>query len=318
MNQNWSNVGASRIGYWPLKHGEGNVLYDGSGNGNDGDLNAVVWTLDTPFECPFLCGNGATEGEETCDDGNTSSGDGCNATCSSDESWGNDYLDPGEVCDDGNLRSGDGCNADCSSDESCGNDYLDPGEACDDGDLSSNDGCNAGCSSDESCGNDYLDPGEVCDDGNGIAADACTTDCVPATCGDGILRGDVAEGLRDFEACDDGNSSDSDACLITCKLSSCGDGIVQAGEACDDGNTDGGDGCASTCKLQSQGIDCTDIHVNEPTLPDGTYVIDSDGDGGNSAFEVYCDMTNDGGGWTAMTTDFLACMTSEPDRKTHV
>jgi len=31
---------------------------------------------------------------------------------------------------------------------------------------------------------------------------------------------------------------------------------------------------------------------------DGIYTIDPDGAGGNPAFNCYCDMTNDGGGWT--------------------
>jgi cysteine-rich repeat protein len=41
--------------------------------------------------------------------------DRCNATCTSDERCGNGVLDPGEVCDDGNTTDGDGCPATCQS-----------------------------------------------------------------------------------------------------------------------------------------------------------------------------------------------------------
>jgi cysteine-rich repeat protein len=67
-----------------------------------------------------ICGNNVTDpGFEQCDDGNTSSGDGCNSTCTSTEICGNKFLDPGEQCDDGNLVSGDGCSSICQSDISC-------------------------------------------------------------------------------------------------------------------------------------------------------------------------------------------------------
>src|SRR5262245_58826327 len=38
---------------------------------------------------------------------------------------GNGVQDPGEACDDGNRDSGDGCSATCTSDETCGNGMLD-------------------------------------------------------------------------------------------------------------------------------------------------------------------------------------------------
>jgi cysteine-rich repeat protein len=58
------------------------------------------------------CGDGIGDnllGEE-CDDGNTSSGDGCSGDCLSDENYGNGALDTavGEQCDDGNTAAGDG------------------------------------------------------------------------------------------------------------------------------------------------------------------------------------------------------------------
>ena len=50
-----------------------------------------------------------TSAGEQCEDGNVDAGDGCSATCMSDESCGNGVVDDGEACDDGNQSSGDGC-----------------------------------------------------------------------------------------------------------------------------------------------------------------------------------------------------------------
>jgi cysteine-rich repeat protein len=60
---------------------------------------------------------------------------------------GNWLRDPLEMCDDGNTQSGDGCSADCSTNETCGNGVIDParGEVCDDGALASHDGCDSQC-----------------------------------------------------------------------------------------------------------------------------------------------------------------------------
>jgi cysteine-rich repeat protein len=54
---------------------------------------------------------------------------------------GNHKIDPGELCDDGNTSSGDGCRADCLKIEVCGDGIVDEGEDCDDGNQNSADGC---------------------------------------------------------------------------------------------------------------------------------------------------------------------------------
>lgn len=43
---------------------------------------------------------------------------------------------------------------------------------------------------------------------------------------------------------------------------------------------------------------CLAIKTALPSSTDGTYQVDPDGVGGAAAFNTYCDMSTDGGGWT--------------------
>jgi len=128
-----------------------------------------------------VCGDGMLGPMEQCDDGNTTSGDGCDASCHRESFCGDDRLDMGEICDDGNNRSGDGCRADCLSDETCGNRIRDVvvGERCDDGNTVDGDGCSGDCLIIETCGDGTVDAstGETCDDGNTTPFDGCGPDC---------------------------------------------------------------------------------------------------------------------------------------------
>jgi cysteine-rich repeat protein len=54
------------------------------------------------------CGDGVAQGYERCD--GTA---GCTASCRFAGVCGDGFVDPGEVCDDGNTTSGDGCSATC-------------------------------------------------------------------------------------------------------------------------------------------------------------------------------------------------------------
>ena len=49
---------------------------------------------------------------------------------------------------------------------------------------------------------------------------------------------------------------------------------------------------------------CKEIKEQYPSEPSGTYTIDPDGTGGVAPFEVECDMTTDGGGWTVIAHIF--------------
>ena len=71
---------------------------------------------------PPCCGDGHVDAGEECDDGNTTNGDGCSATCKQEElppppkpCCGDGHVDSGEQCDDGNTTGGDGCSSTCQS-----------------------------------------------------------------------------------------------------------------------------------------------------------------------------------------------------------
>jgi len=171
------------------------------------------------------CGNTIVEAGEQCDDGNTVSGDGCDASC---------QLECHDTCVFG-APLVPGCNACvasiCTADPFCCTVSWD--EICI-GETTSI--CSIPC---DVCGNRVRESGEQCDDGNTISGDGCDSNCTYTACGNGI----VTSG----EECDDGNTVSGDGCDASCQIELCGNGVLDTGEQCDDGNTISGDGCEADC-----------------------------------------------------------------------
>ena len=90
---------------------------------------------------------------------------------------GDSHIDTGESCDDGNTTNGDGCSSTCQI-EVCGDGIINnKTETCDDGNATSNDGCSSICQI-EVCGDGIINnKTETCDDGNTVSRDGCSSTC---------------------------------------------------------------------------------------------------------------------------------------------
>ncbi len=226
---------------------------------------------DLPEVGPATCGNGKLDRGEGCDDGNTSSGDGCSRCCQLENPpcaygpcplpilgvCGNGIVTSPEECDDGNTTPGDGCSEKCTVEP--GWRCRVPGKRC--LPLCSNGICtevvpfDAGMDLGEGhavCGDGVVSSFEECDCGDGTVpvpdgcsgpnADdtygGCTTRCLWGPfCGDGLVNGpeECDLGALNGEVCPGG-------CTLGCfKPHYCGDGIVDPsrGEECDLGPLNG-------------------------------------------------------------------------------
>jgi cysteine-rich repeat protein len=117
-----------------------------------------------------VCGDGFVDGTEQCDDGGTTPGDGCDASCQVESGWvclgepsvctvcGDGVIEGLEQCDDGGTAPGDGCDASCQVEwgwvcagepsvcsTDCGDSMIAGTEQCDDGGTTPGDGCDASC-----------------------------------------------------------------------------------------------------------------------------------------------------------------------------
>ncbi len=87
-----------------------------------------------------LCRDGKVEGDEACDDGNTTDQDGCSNTCQQ-ATCGNGKVEGDEECDDGNAVNTDACTTGCRL-AVCGDGFVQPGEDCE---TPQSSGCPGSC-----------------------------------------------------------------------------------------------------------------------------------------------------------------------------
>ncbi len=218
-----------------------------------------------------MCGDGAIQGGEECDDGNDSDDDFCLTTCRS--ACGDGVVNSVERCDiaiaagepgscpisceDGaactsTVLSGSGCAAEC---------LVAPITSCNDGDGCCAPGCDAFSDDDcePMCGNSVVEPGETCEDGVGAGCASCDDGEV---CTADVTRGSAAMcnvmcTSTPIEACTNADG----CCAAGCDAGSdddcpimCGNGIVEPGELCD--------GDCPTVASCDDGIACTnDVRV---------------------------------------------------------
>ncbi len=171
-----------------------NEACSNTAGGFDCSCGAGFYVLDG--ECRAECGDRLRVSTEECDDGNTDSGDGCSANCTTEQGWT--------------------CSTGCSSD--CGDGLLVGDEPCDDGNVISGDGCSAACTVEADfrctdapsscelvalCGDGTLDEGEECDDANFWDDDGCLSDCTVAT-GYSCVEGPDGWSMCEAEAASNG------------------------------------------------------------------------------------------------------------------
>ncbi|MDB4935039.1 MAG: hypothetical protein JWP87_2011 [Labilithrix sp.] len=184
--------------------------------------------------------------------------------------------------------------------------------------------CGGSCSPTNACAD-----AKACAIGADCVSGVCTGNlCIPPACNDTVKNGSETDTDCGGMCAPLSKCADTKACLVagdctsgvcdglthTCTSAACNDAVKNG----DESDVDCGGSCGSTCALGKAcgatqdcfgavcdatlvcrtAKSCDEIKTTYAGAADGIYTIDPDGVGPILAYSVYCDMTNDGGGWT--------------------
>jgi cysteine-rich repeat protein len=242
-----------------------------------------------------ICGDGFVDASkgEACDDGNTTSGDGCEPTCKlSCADATKDCPPPASICVTASCDAAHKCASapDASKDgATCGNGLVCKGGQC--------------AAPSTVCGNGKVEAPEVCDDGNKTPGDGCEAACDKYTCTDPATDCGAAPVCQKAQCADvtgaggkvgqscgfvadasvNGTSPAGCAAPSACQNGACsapgamcGNGVPETGEECDFGAGNGaGTGCEISCKFScSTAADtCADANPCNGTEACGTVMV---------------------------------------------
>jgi cysteine-rich repeat protein len=277
----------------------GNGVVDMGEQCDDGAANSNTAPDACRNDCTNAgCGDGVVDTGEMCDP----PGANCNPDCTTGAFCGNNVVDAGEQCDDGNTATGDGCDAACALELQ--------GIACNDSIMfDSSVGTSAvgtyDCLPFPDNGPEFVfsftptvseqvvftlngpnpdnDLLVIADTGAGYVPGTCDATLVSVAGGPtnetvvldavaGTTYYVIVEGYTE-----DGSPGGPVTLAVLCaSTATCGNGSVEPGEGCDDGNTTAGDGCDATCSFEcnspSGATACESIESDDTSVTGQTYM----------------------------------------------